>query len=371
MLGWLRRLREMWQGSGWGPESAATGGKVSPPPPPSPSRSPSAQPDPAFPPGGGPSPSPSGPPTLPTGLTPQQYLESQIWDRCRRLEESLPERGPARDHRLLLSQIREAPTAAIRRPPLAARRLLYETRRPNVSFARLALIVERDPALVQALLKHANSPWYASPLAPGPIASVPVALRKVGARGVETVVMGHLVEGSLCRPGEGLDRMAESVWSHMVRVAPLARGLAAGFDVDPEEAYALGLLHDVGKLVLFARVSDLRRELRRSLRLDPPFLREALRHLHEPLGGLALLQWGLGEEAALAVAHHHLQPPLSPPSPRAELLFVAEKTDLARQGGEAIPAPEGFWARGLISTPLSQVAPCWQRAVAAGACPAV
>lgn len=43
-----------------------------------------------------------------------------------------------------------------------------------------------------------------------------------------------------------------SIWSHASEVARLARDLAPVADVDPREAAAAGLLHDVGELLLLA-----------------------------------------------------------------------------------------------------------------------
>ena len=70
------------------------------------------------------------------------------------------------------------------------------------------------------------------------------------------------------RPGGELDTMAQQVWNHMVRVAPLARDLSGAFGVGPEQAFLLGLLHDVGKLVVFDRITELRTVQRRPLVID-------------------------------------------------------------------------------------------------------
>ncbi len=291
----------------------------------------------------------------------KEYLSERIRDRSRWLEGRYGQDTRETDHTRLLQVLRDSPSSVIRRPPLAARRLLQENRKPNTSLGRLAEIIETDPGLLQALLKHANSAYYATALGGNPIASVPPALQRLGSKGIEIVVMSQMVEGALCRPGAGLDEMAGAVWSHMVRVAPLARALAPGFGADPEEAYALGLLHDVGKLVFFNRVADLRKSLRRPIRMAPGFLPAALRELHEPLGSLALLEWGLGDESARAVAHHHRNPPLTPPCPLSEVLFVAERLDLQAGSGEGAPELAALWRSGELTAPLPRVAAIWER----------
>ena len=94
----------------------------------------------------------------------------------------------------------------------------------------------------------------------------------------------------------------------MQRTAPVARAIAPAFGVDAETAYSLALLHDVGKLVVFDHVSRLRHDHRRELKMPDLFFRQLLAHLHEPLGGLAVLRWDLGADAARAVAEHHRRP---------------------------------------------------------------
>ncbi len=59
---------------------------------------------------------------------------------------------------------------------------------------------------------------------------------------------------------------------------------------DPNAAFTLGLMHDVGKLVLLHHISDLRRIRRREIILSEEVLWLALMSLHESFGGLAILE---------------------------------------------------------------------------------
>jgi HD-like signal output (HDOD) protein len=303
---------------------------------------------------------PSTPPTLPPGLTLREHLSERIRAPSRWLRGRYEKDPEGSDHEELLQSLLAPASTVIRRPPLAARRLLQENRRSTASLTSLAEIIESDPALLQSVLKHANSAFYAAGVGGRPILAVPAALQRIGARGVEIVVMAHLVEGSLCRPGEGLDELAGAIWSHMLRVAPVARALAPAFRVHPDEGYALGLLHDVGKLVLFTRVADLRRRLRRPVRLAPGFISAALKKLHEPLGALAVLEWGMGDQASLAVAHHHRTPPIHPPHLLSELIFMAEKLDIFLERG-VDPELEPIWIEGRMTAPMDEVMPLWNQ----------
>jgi HD-like signal output (HDOD) protein len=140
----------------------------------------------------------------------------------------------------------------------------------------------------------------------------------------------------------------------MVRVGPLTRALAGAFDVPPDEAFLLGLLHDVGKLVLFDLLAAVRHELRRDVELPEQLAADALRELHEPLGGLALLRWGVDPRAAWAVAHHHRRDPGLEPGRRSELLYVTERLDAARTRRR--PVEVARWAEeGRLTVPVPQL----------------
>ena len=227
----------------------------------------------------------------------------------RRLAELQADFGvPGSDASALLEDLRTFEPSMIRQPAAAALKVLRLLRGGNYSGAELAGIIESDPAIAQALLRHANSTWYAKSEAP-PLASLTAAARLIGGQGVHAAVMSTIMEGGFARPGAGLDGLAKCVWDHMVRVAPMARQLGQGFGADPDAAFTLGLCHDVGKLVLFDRIADLRRRLRRDIRFPRGFLRATLKKLHEPVGGLAALAWGLPAEFASIIATHHRDPP--------------------------------------------------------------
>lgn len=247
---------------------------------------------------------------------------------------------------------------AIRQPPIAAQRALLVARDHNAAIRDLVALFKTDPTLAPPLLKSANSIWYRRD---GEVVlSIGDAVQRIGMRGVENVLVTQMVRGMLCRPGGAYDRMVEQVWLHMLRTAPLARRIAPAFGVDPEIAYTLGLLHDVGKLAILDHIAALRQSLRRDVRMPEAFLSALLKQLHEPLGGLAALRWGVGETAACAIAEHHRHPPSS--DRVSELIFVAERLDLIAIRSEPLDW-DAMWRAGTITADRHDV----EQAYAAGA----
>jgi HD-like signal output (HDOD) protein len=263
-----------------------------------------------------------------------------------RREHAAPGRPGADDVARWLDGLAEGPGDSVRQLPGAAQEALALCSDPYASFAELARLCGGDPTLAQALLRYANSAYYAR-AGHAPAESIRDAATRVGASGVQNVLLSVTVHGLLCRPGGDMARLAEQVWEHMVRTAAVARALAPAFGAAADRAYALGLLHDVGKLVVLDQAAALRVRLRRTPQLPAPAVHDALRSLHEPLGALALLRWGLGADAARSVGAHHRAPPPEQPDPTGELLHVAERADLAALHGVALDLAE-VWARGAL-----------------------
>lgn len=234
----------------------------------------------------------------------------------------------------------------IRQPPFAAQQALAVSRNANCSVGDLERLFERDPGLTQALLRHANSAYYGGQ--DGSCLSLRNAIQRIGTAGVENVVLATMVQTMLCRPGGSYDALVQQVWSHMVRTGPIARDLAPAFDVEPEQAFALALLHDAGKLVLFDRISTFRKVHKREVNVPHHLLLWALKRLHELTGGLAALRWGLDVAAVRAIATHHREPPPEHEDRLSEVIFLAEKWDLAEVALHPFDL-DALWTAGRLS----------------------
>ena len=276
-----------------------------------------------------------------------------------RLEASLDPMERRGDALSLFERISKSGEKTVRQPPAAAQRALDLLRR-DVAVPELVKLVEQDPVLAQSLLRFANS---AANSTGATITSLAESIRRVGTQGLRSVILSSMVEGTLCRTGTAYDGMVRQVWEHMVRTAPIARALAPGFGVVPDEAFTLALLHDVGKLVLFDRLGMLRAELRRDVKLTPQFMPRLLSELHEVLGGAAALRWGLGKAAVAVVSTHHRRSDMLEPNLPAECVFVAERLDLAMVKGESTNLVRWF-EEGRLQASYDAVAPLVERLIA-------
>ncbi len=297
--------------------------------------------------------SPSSPDALPPADLElgevKAWLDLDVRQRVAAVRDALSREDRATDAPAFLDALTASFEAVVRQPPLAAQRALSVTRDPQANAGKLVGLVETDPGLSQGLLRYANSAFYAT--SGGRCVSLMNAVHRVGTTGVHNVVLRAMVDGLLCRPGGAFQAQVDLVWSHMIRTAPIAQGISSSFAVQADEAYALGLLHDVGKLVVFDRLGELRRELKRDVRFPASITSLTLRYLHEPLGGLAALQWGLGPSVAHAISTHRRSPVPDMLDRRCELLYVAEKLDLWRLGAQEGDEPplEDWWRDGALN----------------------
>jgi HD-like signal output (HDOD) protein len=251
----------------------------------------------------------------------------------------------------LVADLSSNPTSGIRQLPGTAQRVMAACDNPDLPTPSLVDLLETDPSLAQAVLSRANSAFYSR--TDEPCVALSEAIVRMGRRGVQNAMLQQVLTRLVCRPGGEFDAMVGQVRSHMVRAAPIARALASAFDVDPEQAFTLALLHDIGKLAVFDRIAAHRSASRHAIQIPKPALTLVLLVVHQPLGGLCALQWDLGDAAAAAVAAHHRQPIPRPRSALTEVIWLAERLDLLEQRHQPVSLDE-LWRQGEIGGDLPE-----------------
>lgn len=282
----------------------------------------------------------------PRGFSYWPERSAHVIKRLRNDWYSNPDRGKWPDATELVNMLAAPPDEMIRQLPAAARDALALCDDTSVTRSQLAEKLGQDPSLMQGLLRQANGAFYGGGLKP--ILRVDAAIDRVGMSATRAIVLASCVDGLLSKPGAPYDGMLSAVWAHMVNTGPYARIIAPGFGADPEEAFAVALLHDVGKLVIFDRISALRTAKRSAVALPDEWLSSVIDHLHEPLGAVAAQRWGLGPAAADSIGSHHRRERPALTHPIAETLFVAERVEHAVRRGERFDFP-GVWNLGQLN----------------------
>jgi putative nucleotidyltransferase with HDIG domain len=170
--------------------------------------------------------------------------------------------------------------------------------RPSVDVHQLVQTIARDPLITSELLRIANSALYATQ---NEASSLQQAIMRIGLKAVRNVVFSAAMKSSLSN-ARRLNEYAEEVWRQSQSVAAVARKLGASTGFEREQAYLIGLLHDIGKIVLLGM---LQREMRDMSRLSPALVGRTFRLFHESAGGAIAAQWKLPIEIVSVASQHH------------------------------------------------------------------
>ncbi|MEO8633772.1 MAG: HDOD domain-containing protein [Gemmatimonadales bacterium] len=177
---------------------------------------------------------------------------------------------------------------------------------PRSSAADVGRVIAEDPGLTARLLKLVNSAMYGFP---SRIETVSHAISIVGTAQLQDLALATSVIRLFASMPQELVTM-ESFWRHSVACGVAARALASRRrEVNVERFFVAGLLHDIGRPIMYMQVpSEARAAVMRSRETGEPLYGVE----HELLGfdhthvGLALLeQWKLPPSLREPVAQHH------------------------------------------------------------------
>lgn len=192
--------------------------------------------------------------------------------------------------------------------PAACMRLNEMVNDPSCSATDLGRVINQDVALTARLLRIANSPMY------GLSTQVETVSRAVAVLGMKQVRDLALASAAI-KTFEGIPNTLVSMrsfWEHSIFCALCARTLAMDCLRNQREAvFVAGLLHDMGKLVLYNQLPDLsRRSLEASANgsksLESQIAEgEIIGFDHAEVGGELARRWALPVSLQESIVFHH------------------------------------------------------------------
>lgn len=234
----------------------------------------------------------------------------------------------------------------------------------DASAAEIAHLLGHDQALTARVLRLANSAFYAPR---EPVRSPHQAVVLLGLSTVRAITLKASVFTAF--------PMAEArpFWLHALGVACAARGVARLAGLAPaDDAFVMGLLHDIGKLALAEHLPEAYAQVRARVARDGGLIREAeLRELscdHAAVGAFLCAHWSLPEEFRVAIGgHHDLDRAAGPHQPWAACLHLADilaRALLIGNGGDhAMPRLDPR-ALGILALGPDDLAACFSAAEA-------
>ena len=230
--------------------------------------------------------------------------------------------------------------------PHAALKLVSLLDQPAVSNTEVVQALRSDNVLTAKLLRACNSPFFG--LAE-PVASVDQAVFLLGHQQILHIVLTIAFGSAMVVPLPGYAVEASELWRHSLVTATASEMIANEFtdlNVEAPVAFTVGLLHDIGKLVLNQTLTaDLQAEIRGQIehnKLDRSEAEKAVLGTdHGEVGALLLQRWHLPDDLVEAVANHH-HPVLKP---RLRFSVVTHLANCVAHLSGSAPGWDGYAVR--------------------------
>lgn len=212
-------------------------------------------------------------------------------------------------------------------PPVshAALKLVGLLDRPEAGNEEIVEVLKHDSVLTAKLLKTCNSPAMGLE---EPVTSVDQAVLMLGHNQILQMVTALAFGGAMAVQVPGYAIEADELWRHSLITASAAQIIVADSSeiCDASVAFTVGLLHDIGKLVMGQFLSEESQAAIRSRVAAGLSTAEAEREVfgtdHAEVGSCLLYLWRLPEEIVEAVANHH-HPVLEPKLRLSALTYTA------------------------------------------------
>ena len=226
---------------------------------------------------------------------------------------------------------------------------------PRSSIGDIAKIISEDMGLTARILKLANSPLFGYF---SKIDSITQAVTIIGVFQVRDLALAISVMDAFKGIPEDLVNM-EQFWKHSIATGLAARLLATSQrEANIERFFVAGILHDVGRLVMYVRVPDLCLQLLEESRATGTLLYRAEMEYfsfdHADVGGALLKRWKIPPSVAEPVGSHHDCRRASQYPREASILHVADiiahALELGNSGEIFVPALDNaVWDRLQLS----------------------
>ncbi|OPY70566.1 MAG: phosphodiesterase [Syntrophorhabdaceae bacterium PtaU1.Bin034] len=207
---------------------------------------------------------------------------------------------------------------------------------PNSSFNQLFKIVKYDQAISSKIISIANSAYYSRGAT---VVNLERAMVVIGFEEIKNIVMCLAFLKEVLGRWNLRQQDLTVLWMHSLKVGYAAKILSADTMIeDPEKAFTVSILHDLGKAVLYMYGEQYRNLIEEARRtgMDICILeRETFGVDHQEVGYFMSVKWRFPEEFSNVIRRHHARPDgqnaLVDLVRAADLFITNPKADLGAQ----------------------------------------
>lgn len=187
--------------------------------------------------------------------------------------------------------------------PVILMQLLELVRDPNADFDKMSTLIEQDPALAAQVLKVANSPLYGSGVE---IKNLPAAIGRLGVPGVASIASTIMMEK--IRPPKPIyyKMFGRQIWVHSLQCAFLCKGFAKSEGDDEFSGHFLGLIHDVGKIIIFNCLTDALSSGIMDGQPGSKVFKDTMSEMSTDISSIVAREWKLPEKYCIALEEQRL-----------------------------------------------------------------
>jgi putative nucleotidyltransferase with HDIG domain len=235
----------------------------------------------------------------------------------------------------------------------------------NCGVDEIGVTIAQDPAITTCILKLVNSSYCEFS---GEVSSVAHAVSLLGRERCKHLLIGSVLKGVFSAEDNPAFSM-QVFWQHSIHTALIARELAGHIDaiLEPEAMFTAGMLHDIGKLLLFEHFP------REMLAVEEAMIRQRLDELtaelrqvgltHTAVGEALMLHWGLPDVLIDCTRNHHEAVHDGPNRHATHLIYLANRLSeyvppLDEGEAEAILSDIENW--GMAQVTVDQIASACQ-----------
>lgn len=214
--------------------------------------------------------------------------------------------------------------------PAVAAQVLELVRVPNVNLQEVARVIENDQALAVKVIRTVNSSYYGLSK---PCTTIRQAIVYLGLNSVKTLVLGFSLVESIdgtCEDHIGFDYV--DYWRRALFSAAAAREIAAVVgNVDPEEAFLVAIVQDIGMIAMHRTYKDIYLQAIDLTNGDHQNLPEQERRTfktdHAEIGAAIAEHWKMPHQLVECIRYHHA--PVKAPSELSVMLRILELAQLS------------------------------------------
>jgi len=197
---------------------------------------------------------------------------------------------------------------------------------PTTTVDQLAKIIERDAVISVRLISIANSVIYRGT---SKVMTVKDAIPRVGVKETHSIVTTISNKSIYETKEKQFKSLMESLWLHSLASGYLAKAISRELRFgEVEKFYFMGLVHDIGKVLLLKAFSDM---YAKNSSLDIGEIMAAIHEAHSSFGGAILRKWGYSE-TLIRVPLLHEGPDFRPDTDR-EILTINLASTIANNIG--------------------------------------